>query len=123
MGAKTPVFALLSSLWLGIIATPLQAIPPTLQTNLSDRHLQTLEKLVVIAQQNASSVKEARVELGVASLGEGLGVEIISQTVAVSDAMTAANELFTANGNERVALENLAAVVGRSSAELLNFLK
>jgi hypothetical protein len=206
MGAKTPVLALLSFLWLGTTATPLQAIPITLLTDLSDRHLQTLEQLVAIAQQNASSVKEASAELGVASLGDDLGVDITSsyskgsfienreqfegngcdisasltlnplaivtalqkrptlnaklkeakrqkrvevvqayvaylqakqvtaiaqhrvklysaQTVADSDAMTAANELFTANDNERVVLENLAAVVGRSPVELLDFLK
>jgi hypothetical protein len=204
MGAKTPLLALLSSLWLGIIATPLQAIPTILQTDLSDRHFQTLEQLVAIAQQNASSVKEVKAELGVASLGDGLGLEIASSyskgsfienreqfegngrdisasltlnLLAIVDALqrrptlnaklkeaksqkrvevvqayvaylqarqawaiaqhqsqqhlnkvdaqslTATNEVFTANGNERVALENLAAVVGQTPDQILELLR
>jgi hypothetical protein len=204
MGAKTPLLALLSSLWLGIIATPLQAIPTILQTDLSDRHFQTLEQLVAIAQQNASSVKEVKAELGVASLGDGLGLEIASSyskgsfienreqfegngrdisasltlnllaivdalqrrptlnaklkeaksqkrvevvqayvaylqarqawaiaryrmqqhlNKADAEALTTTNEVFTANGNERVALENLATVVGQTPEQILELLR
>jgi hypothetical protein len=42
---------------------------------------------------------------------------------ADSELLTATNEVFTANGNERVALENLAAVAERSPADLLDCLE
>jgi hypothetical protein len=186
-----------------LFIAPTQAIPPTLQTDLSDRNLQTLEKLIAIAQRTSATVKEAKANLGLAPfnevvvLGIGTGVNVgtsneldaenlqeqnfsvevsvdlvrvisafqgiparraqvknaKSQTrVAVAQAyiaylqakqakaiaqyrmqpyqnpedaqyITAATELFTANGNERIALESLAAVVGRSPTELLDLLQ
>lgn len=188
-----------------VLMVPVRAIPPTLQTDLSDRNLQTLEKLVAIAQQHTASIKEAKAELGVNSWGDSVVLEIIpsystgnfvedreqflgndqsisvslilnplqmlsaiqqrpalsaklkearrqkraevvqayiaylqakqvktiaqyrmqahqNKTVADEEFMTATSELFTANTNERVALENLAAVVGQSSTEILHLL-
>jgi hypothetical protein len=40
-----------------------------------------------------------------------------------AQSLTATNEVFTANGNERVALENLAAVVGQTPDQILELLR
>jgi hypothetical protein len=64
-GITTHLLALWGSLWFGLVAAPTQVMPLTLQTDLSDRDLQTLEKLVAIAHQNSASIKEAKAELGI----------------------------------------------------------
>jgi hypothetical protein len=189
-----------------ILSIAAQTLSLPLQTDLSDRDLQTLEKLVETAQQNSGAVKEAKAELGISSWSDSVVFEIspsystgnfvedreqftgnersisasltlnplemlraiqqrptlsaklkearrlkraevvqayitylqakqakaIAQyrmqahqkkTVADDESMTAIHDLFTANTNERVALENLAAVVGRSPAEILKVLR
>jgi hypothetical protein len=59
-----------------LFATSAPANPPTLQTDLSHAHLQTLEKLVNIAQQNSGAIKEAKAELGVSAWGDSVALEI-----------------------------------------------
>jgi hypothetical protein len=199
----------LTGIYLILPVIPAQAIPPTLQTDLSDRNLKTLEQLIAIAQSTSATVKEAKANLGLAPFNEvvvlGIGtgvnvgtsnepdaenlqeqnfsVEVSVDLVRVISALqgmparraqvtnakrqtrvavvqayiaylqakqakaiaqyrmrpyqnlksqkslvdaeyvTAATELLTANGNERIALESLAAVVGRSPTELLNLLR
>jgi hypothetical protein len=59
-----------------LFATSAPANPPILQTDLSHAHLQTLEKLVNIAQQNSGAIKEAKVDLGVSAWGDSVVLEI-----------------------------------------------
>jgi outer membrane protein TolC len=194
---------LISSISLAITIAPVLAIPPTLQTDLTDRDLQTLERLISIAQTTSVPVKEAQAGLSFApfneaivlSINKGLSgdngdlsdddngqssglsaelsidlIRVIStfeamparraqfhnaqrqtrlavtqayiayiqarqvrsiaqyrmqrfgkakQHLANTEYVTAATELLTANSNERIALESLAAVVGRSIQEIL----
>ncbi|NJM68601.1 MAG: hypothetical protein HC851_24545 [Acaryochloris sp. RU_4_1] len=206
MEIKVFTSTLLTNLWVALLLTPAQGMPPTLQTDLSNRNLRTLEKLVDIAQQNSAAIKEAKAELGLSSWADSAVLEITpsystgnfvedreqfsesersfsisltlnplqmlsavqqrpalraklkeaimqkraevvqayiaylqakqakaiaqyqmqpyqNQTAADADSVTAANELFIASSNERVALENLAAAVGHSPTALLNLLQ
>jgi hypothetical protein len=195
----TPIASIIS---LTICIAPVRAIPPTLQTDLTDRNLQTLEKLIAIAQTTAPTIKEAQANLGLApfnevivfniskgsnseegdrfddenrgssSLSAEISIDLIrvisafegmparkaqlnnaqrqtrlavtqayiayiqakqvkaiakyrlqrfgkaKQNIANTDYITATTELLTANSNERITLESLAAAVGRSTQEI-----
>jgi outer membrane protein TolC len=195
---------LLSSACVALSTATAQALPAPLQTDLSDRNLQTLEKLVAIAQQHSAAIKAAKAELGISSWGDSVIFEISpaystgsfvedreqftgnDRSVSVSlilnplqivgalqqhpalraqlreaikqkraevveayiaylqakqtqviaqhqlqqhlnkanpEALTVTNEVFIANSNERVALENLAAVVGQTPDQMLEILE
>jgi hypothetical protein len=194
---------LLSSACVALSTATAQALPAPLQTDLSDRNLQTLEKLVAIAQQHSAAIKAAKAELGISSWGDSVIFEIspaystgnfvedqeqftgnersisvslifnplqivgalqhrpalraqlreatqqkraevvqayiaylqAKQTKVVAqhqmqphldkadpESLTTTNEMFTANSNERVALENPAAVVGQTPDQVLELL-
>jgi outer membrane protein TolC len=49
--------------------------------------------------------------------------QTVSVEIASDEGLTAATELLSADSNERIALEKLAAVVGRSPTELLELLR
>jgi hypothetical protein len=187
---------------LTICIAPVRAIPPNLQTDLTDRNLQTLEKLIAIAQTTAPTIKEAQANLGLApfnevivfniskgsnseegdrfddenrgssSLSAEISIDLIrvisafegiparkaqlnnaqrqtrlavtqayiayiqakqvkaiakyrlqrfgkaKQNITNTEYLTATTELLTANSNERIAFEILAAAVGRSPQEI-----
>jgi hypothetical protein len=63
----TPIASIIA---LTICIVPVRAIPPNLQTDLTDRNLRTLERLITIAQTTAPTVKEAQANLGLAPFNE-----------------------------------------------------
>jgi hypothetical protein len=73
---------------------------------------------------NAPATTGAEWEAQIAqSLVQVTGVELNPTQAGLNLVLTAATELLSADSNERIALEKLAAVVGRSPQELLKLLQ